>query len=142
MHQWWQVSFRTSRRNVRFLFRRCSGTGHHLEVAWMPRDFSRVAAGFSCYNGELRIPLVLAQGSPISIRVVRESWGLRSSHCRANRPHLIMCLETNDPLQGRQGSLRCIPDSPGESGLVSSGSKELCSRLESQRVSLGAHLVA
>ena len=139
MHQRWQVLFRTSRQNVRFLFRCCSGTGHHLEMTWMPRDFSRVAAGFSCYNRELRIPLVLTQGSPISIRVVRESWRFLSSHCRANRPHLIMCLETNDPLQGRQGSLRCIPDSPGESGLVSSGSKGLRSPLESRRVSLEAH---
>ena len=30
-----------------------------------PRVFSRVAAGFSSYDGELRMPLVLAQGSPI-----------------------------------------------------------------------------
>ena len=30
-----------------------------------PRGFSRVAAGFSRYDGELRMPLFLAQGSPI-----------------------------------------------------------------------------
>jgi len=30
-----------------------------------PRCFSPVAAGFSNYNGEYRLPLVLAQGSPI-----------------------------------------------------------------------------
>ena len=30
-----------------------------------PRGFSRVAAGFSSYDGEFRMPLVLAQGSPI-----------------------------------------------------------------------------
>ena len=29
------------------------------------RGFSRVAAGFSSYDGEFRMPLVLAQGSPI-----------------------------------------------------------------------------
>ena len=30
-----------------------------------PRGFSRVAEGFSNYDGEFRLPLVLAQGSPI-----------------------------------------------------------------------------
>ena len=30
-----------------------------------PRDFSWVAAGFSSYDGEFSLPLVLAQGSPI-----------------------------------------------------------------------------
>ena len=30
-----------------------------------PRGFSRVTAGFSSYVGELRLPLVLAQASPI-----------------------------------------------------------------------------
>ena len=33
------------------------------------RGFSRVTEGFSTYDGELREPLDLAQGSPISIRV-------------------------------------------------------------------------
>ena len=56
--------------------------------------FSQVALGFSSYDGELREPLVLPQGSPISIRVVRGSWGLLSHDCRANRPHLGFCPET------------------------------------------------
>ena len=30
-----------------------------------PRGFSRGVAGFSNYDGEFRMPLVLAQGSPI-----------------------------------------------------------------------------
>ena len=55
--------------------------------------FSRVAAGFSSYDGELREPLVLPPGSTISIRVMMGSWGLLSSHCRANRPHLGFCSE-------------------------------------------------
>ena len=58
------------------------------------RGFSRVVAGFSSYDGELREPFVVPQGSPISIRVMRGSWGLFSSHCRANRPHLVLCPET------------------------------------------------
>jgi len=48
----------------------------------------------STCNGDLREPLVLPQGSPISIRVVRGSWGLLSHDCRANRPHLGFCPET------------------------------------------------
>ena len=55
------------------------------------------------------------------------------------RPHLGLFPGPNVPLQGRQGSRGCIPDPPGESGLVSRGSKGLHSPLESRRVSLGAH---
>ena len=102
------------------------------------RGFSRVAAGFSSYDGEFRMPLVLAQGSPIFHSSFEGELGMLSSHCRANRPHLGLCPETNVPLQGRQGSRSCIPGSPGESVLISSGSKELRSPLESRRVSLGA----
>ena len=68
------------------------------ETSWFfkgkPRGFSRIVAGFLSYDGELRDPLVVPQGRPISIRVVRESWGLLSSHCRANRRHLGLCPET------------------------------------------------
>ena len=41
-----------------------------------------------------------------------------------NRPHLGLCLGHNVPLQGRQGSRGCIPNSPGESGLVSREAKD------------------
>ena len=46
-----------------------------------PHGFSQVAVGFLSYDGELREPVVLGQGSPISIRVVRGSQGFFSSHC-------------------------------------------------------------
>ena len=42
---------------------RCSGQGPHLAMTGEPRGFSRVAAGFSSYVGDFRLPLVLAQGS-------------------------------------------------------------------------------
>ena len=53
------------------------------------------------------------------------------------------CLGLGDPgpsfsLQGRQGSRGCIPDSPGESGLIWKGMNGLRSPLESRRVSFGA----
>ena len=66
-----------------------------------------------------------------SIGVAKESWGLLSSDCRANRPHLGLCAEANVPVQGRQESRGCIPDSPGESGLISNGSKN-CALLPSR----------
>ena len=52
-----------------------------------------------------------------SIRVAKESWGLLSSDCRANRPQLGLCPEANVPVQGRPGSRGCIPDAPGETGI-------------------------
>ena len=133
-----QVPFPTSRRNVGLLLRRCSGQGPHLAMTREPRGFSRVAAGFSSYDGDFRLPLVLAQEVQSSIRLARESWGLHSSHCRAKRPHLGLCPGRNVPLQGRQGSRGCIPGSPGESGLVSRGSQGLRSPLESRCGSLVA----
>ena len=37
----------------------------HLAKRWEPRGFSRVAAAFSSYDGDLSLPLGLALGSPI-----------------------------------------------------------------------------
>ena len=53
-----------------------------------PSAFSRVAGGFSSYEGEFRLPLVLAQEVQSSIQLVRESCGLLSSHFRAKSPQL------------------------------------------------------
>src|SRR5574341_1370874 len=66
-----------------------------------------------------------------SFRVVKESWGLLSSDCRANTPHLGWCPEANVPLQGRQGSRGCIPDAPGETGIHLEWKQRtpLCSRI-------------
>ena len=65
----------------------------HLAMTGQPRGFSRVVVGFLSYDVKFREPLMLPQGSPISIRVATGSWGLLSSHCMANRPHLGFCLE-------------------------------------------------
>ena len=58
------VTFHTSRRNMGLLLRRCSGQGPHLEKKLETRGLSRFAARFSSYEGDFRIPLVLAQGGP------------------------------------------------------------------------------
>ena len=94
MHQGCQVLFQFSRGNVGLLSRHCSGKGPHLVMRGEPRGFSRVAAGFLSYDVEHREPLVVPQGSPISIQVVRATWELLTSHCRANRPHLGFFPET------------------------------------------------
>ena len=54
-----------------------------------------------------------------------------SSDCRANRPHLGLCPEASVPLQGRQGSRGCIPDTPGETGIHLEWKQRtpLCSRV-------------
>ena len=64
-HQGCQVPFPPPILNVGLLLRRCSGKGLHLAMTGDPRGFSRVAAGFSSYEGEFRMPLVLAQGNPM-----------------------------------------------------------------------------
>ena len=46
-----------------FLSRRCSGP--HLLMMGEPLALSRVAVGFSNYNGEIMEPLMLPQGSAI-----------------------------------------------------------------------------
>ena len=58
------------------------------------------------------------------------------------RPHLGVCPGPNSPLMGRQVSQGRTPDSPGEPGLASRGSKGLRSPFEPRHGSLGAHRVA
>ena len=59
-----KLPFHTSRRNEGLLLKCCSGHGPHRAMTGKARCFSRVAEGFSWYVGEIRLPLVLAQGSP------------------------------------------------------------------------------
>ena len=64
-HQGCQVPFGSPIPNVGLLLRRCSGKGLHLAMMGEPRGFSRFPAEFSSYDGEFRMPLVLAQRSPV-----------------------------------------------------------------------------
>ena len=120
------------------LLTRCRGQGPHLGMTGESRGFSQGAAGFSSYDGEFRLPLVLAQEVQSSIQLVRESWGLLSSHFRAKSPHLGLGPGRSIALQGQQGYRGRIPVSPDGSRLVSSGSKGLHYPLESRHVTLGA----
>ena len=63
-HEGCQGPFRPSGRNMGLPLRRRSGQGPHLAKMLEPRGFSRVVAGFSRYDGDFRLPLVSALGSP------------------------------------------------------------------------------
>ena len=63
-HEGCQGPFRPSGRNRGGPLRRRGGQGPHLGKRWEPRGFSRVAAGFSSFDGYLSLPLGLAPGSP------------------------------------------------------------------------------
>ena len=74
------------------------------------------------YNGELRKPLVWPQGSPVSIRVARESAALLLNHGRGIGPKDVL-----------KGESRCLSGvgagNPGfflELGQVTLGSLDLC----------------
>ena len=60
-----QGPFRHSGRNRGLPLRRGRGQGPHAVKTMEPRGFYRVAAGFSSYDGDFRLPLGLALGSPI-----------------------------------------------------------------------------
>ena len=64
-HEGCQVPFRSLGRNMGLPLRRRSGQGPHLAKMLEPLGFSRVAAGFSGYDGDFRLPLVSPLGSPI-----------------------------------------------------------------------------
>ena len=60
---WVQSTILHFSRYVGLLLRCCGGQGAHAAKTMEPRGFSRVAAGFSSYDGDFRLPLVLALGS-------------------------------------------------------------------------------
>ena len=84
----------------------------------------------SGYNGDLREPLMLPQGSQPSFQVANVTLGYLSSSCRGIRLHLELRQET-------QGSSPVATEISGilssfnrESGLISCGSMELRFPLE------------
>ena len=141
MHQGCQVPIPISRGNVGFLSRCCRGKGPHLAMMGEPCGFSRVAARFLSYDGELREPLVLPQEIPICIWAVRGSWGFVCNQCRANRPHQVLCPETPCSSQVATGIL--VLHSSFTLGVRPHLELKQCTLLSSPiellRVTLGAH---
>ena len=61
-HEGCQFPFRTSGRKRGLPLRRSHGQGPHLAKRWEPRGFSRVAAGFSCYDRGLQASSCVGPG--------------------------------------------------------------------------------
>ena len=70
------IPFRTSRRNVGLLLRRCRGQGPHLGMTGEPRGVSRVVVGFSSFDREYSLPHVLGRGSPIFLSSFKGELGI------------------------------------------------------------------
>ena len=116
------------------LLRCCRRKGPHLALTGASRGLSRVAAGglrfLSRYQGELREPLVLPQGSQVSIRVASVSAGVLWIHGRGIRPQFAWKWKSqivSRVLAGSMGSLE-LPQRPeGASHVVSARSGILSS---------------
>ena len=81
-----------------FLSRCCSGKGPHLVLRGESHSFPRGLAGslglLSSCDVDLRVLLLLPQGSQVSFRVVTGTSVFHASHFRGNRLHLDLCPET------------------------------------------------
>ena len=81
-----------------FLSRCCSGKGPHFALRGESHSFPRGLAGslglLSSCDVDLRVLLILPQGSQFWFRVVMGTMGFLASHCMGNRPHLDLCPET------------------------------------------------
>ena len=131
------------------LFCTSVGTWTSLETLWRARGSCCEDDGttwfFSSCGGILELQQGFQASSCVGPGKPKLPFELRGkagccarTTARPKRPHLGVCPGPNSPLKGRQGSRDCTPDSPGESGLASRGSKGLRSSLEPRRASLGA----
>ena len=92
-HQGWHVPFRTSGQNVGLPWRCRSGQRPHLAKTLEPRGFSRVAAGFSSYEGDFRLPLLLALGSPIFHSSGQGKLGVALESLQGQRDLIQACVQ-------------------------------------------------
>ena len=58
-----------------------------------PLGFSRVTAGFSSYDGDFRLPLVLAQGSPIFNSSCEGELGIAHESLYGKRDLILACVQ-------------------------------------------------
>ena len=104
-----------------FLLRYHSQKGPHFALRGESRGFPRGLAGSLAFlsncDGNLKVPLLLPQGSLVSFRVVTGLSGFLTSHCRGNKPNANLCPETPCSSQWQQGSRGCVQGSPGASAL-------------------------
>ena len=91
-HEGCQVPCLTSRRNMGLPLRRRTGQGPHLAKTLKPRGFSRVAAGFSSFDEDFRLPLGLALGSPISHSSSEGNLGVALESLQGQRDLIKACV--------------------------------------------------
>ena len=131
LHEGSHASSRVWRGNSGLLSGRCRRKWPHLMLTGTSPGFSRVAAGglgfLSRYYGELREPLVLPQGSQVSIPVSRGSAGLLWSHGRGMRSQFAWKGKSQGVSQGAAGSLGSLklPWGPEEASNLGSGKSGL-----------------
>ena len=87
-HEGCEVPFLPSGWNTGLPLRLRSGQGPHFAKTREPRGFSRVSAGFSNYDGDLRLPLGLALGSPIFDSSCEAKLGVALESLRGPRDHI------------------------------------------------------
>ena len=88
-----QGPFRPSGRNIGLPLRRRGGQRPHLAKRWEPRGFSRVVAGFSSYDGDLRLPLGLALRSPIFPWSCKGKLGVLLESLQGQRDLIEACVQ-------------------------------------------------
>ena len=118
------------------LSRRCRRKGPHLALTGKSPGLSPVVAGglgFLCrYHWELREPLMLPQGSQVSIQVARASAGVLWSHGRGIRSQFAWKGESQGVsrvVTGSVGSLE-LPRGPEGASHVVSGKSGILSSCE------------
>ena len=132
-HEGCQEQYPTSGRSMGLPLRRRSGLGTHL----VPPSSS--CGGILELRRGFQASSCVGPGKPnLPFELQGKAGGCPRVTAGPKRPHLGVCPGPHIPLQGRQGPRGCIADSPGESGLISRGSKGLHSPPESRRGSLGA----
>ena len=116
--------------------RHCRRKGSHVALMEDTRGLSRVVAGglgFLCRcHWEIREPLVLPQGSQVSIRVASVSAGVLWIHGRGIRPQFAWKWKSqivSRVLAGSMGSLE-LPQRPEGSSNVVSGKSGILSSCE------------
>ena len=72
--------------------RRRTGQGPHLAKTLKPRGFSRIAAGFSSFDEDFRLPLGLALGSPISHSSSEGNLGVALESLQGKRDLIKACV--------------------------------------------------
>ena len=91
-HEGGQDAFRPSGQKRGLPLRRRRWQGSHLAKSLDPRGFSRGAAGFSSYNGDLSLSLGLALGSPIFPSSCKGNLGVALESLQGKRNLIQACV--------------------------------------------------